>query len=62
MITGISGLGFFWSNNGRFVTHICFSKNALPKPLFYSAFWVRAFWAKLSKRGNFGHPQKKKFD
>ena len=23
-------------------------------------FWVRAFWAKLSKKGNFGHPPKKK--
>ena len=26
---------------------------------FYSVFCVRAFWAKLSKKGNFGHPAKK---
>ena len=59
MITGISGFGFL-SKNGRFVTHICFSKNALLKPLFYSVFCVRAFLAKLSKKGNFGHPPKKR--
>ena len=47
----------FWSKNGRFVTHICFSKNALLKPLFYS---VRAFWAKLPKKRHFGHPPKMK--
>ena len=29
-------------------------------PYFYSVFWVRAFWAKLSKKGSFGHPPKKK--
>ena len=34
MITGISGFGFVLSKNGRFMTHICFSKNALLKPLF----------------------------
>ena len=33
MITGIPGFGFFLSKNGRFVTHNCFSKNALLKPL-----------------------------
>ena len=26
MITGISGFGFLWSKNGRFVTHIFFPK------------------------------------
>ena len=47
----------FLSRNGRFVTHICFQKNLL-KPLFLLCFWVRAFWAKLSKKGHFGHPPK----
>ena len=36
MITGISGFGLFLSKNGLFVTHNCFSKNALLKPQFYS--------------------------
>ena len=26
MITGISGCGFYWSKNGRFVTHMFFCK------------------------------------
>ena len=49
----------FLSKNGRFVTHICFSKNALLKPLFYSVFWVRAF-VELSKKGKFWTPTKNK--
>ena len=28
LITGISGFGFFWSKNGRFVTHNFFQKKA----------------------------------
>ena len=34
MITGIYEIKFFWSNNGRFVTHMCFPKKSLLKPLF----------------------------
>ena len=49
MITGISGFGFLLSKHGRFVTHICFSKNGLLKPTFYSVLGARAFWVKLSK-------------
>ena len=59
MVTGISGFGFFRSKNGRFVTHICFSKSLAETPIFI-VFWVYAFWAKLSKKGNFGHPPKNK--
>ena len=29
------------------------------KPLFYSVFRARAFWAKLSKKRDFGHPPKR---
>ena len=60
MITGISGFGFFSSKNGRFVTHICFSKNALLKPLFYSVFLGARFFGQVVKKGNFGHPPKTK--
>ena len=49
MITEIYEFGFL-SKNGRFVTHICFSKNTCWNPYFYSVFWVRAFWAKVSKK------------
>ena len=59
MITGISGLGFF-SKNGRFVMHNCFSKIGVLKPLFYSVLGARVFWAKLSKKGNFWTPIKNK--
>ena len=63
MITGISGLGFFWSKNGRFVMHICFPKKTLLKPLFYSVFWGARFLGQLSKKESLGHPPKKeKFD
>ena len=57
-ITGISGFGFFGSKKWPFRDAYLFSK----KNLFYSVFWVRVFWAKLSKRGNLGHPPKEKFD
>ena len=35
IITGISGFWFFWSKNGRFVTHMCFS---MLKLLFLKCF------------------------
>ena len=59
MITGISGFGFFWSKNGRFVTYMWFSKKFAETPIF-SPFRVRAFWAKLSRKANCGHPPKKR--
>ena len=61
MISVISGFGFFWSKNGRFVTHICFSKKQTCwNPYFYSVFWVRAFWAKLSKTESWDTHQNKR--
>ena len=52
-ITGISGFGFFLVHKWPFRdAHLLFKKTLL-KPLFYSVFWVCAFWAKLSKKGNF---------
>ena len=64
MITEISGFGSFLSKNGRFVTHICFSKNALLKPLLLKGFLGARFLAQLSRKGNFEHPPKtkEKFD
>ena len=43
--------------------HLLFKKRAW-NPYFYSVFWVRAFWAKVSKKGNFQKPPRKmeKFD
>ena len=40
-----------------------FQKKGL-KPLFYSVFWVRAFWGKVSKKGKFEKRPRKmeKFD
>ena len=54
---------WFWflSKNGRFLTQICFSKDALLKPLFYSVFWLRPFLAKWSKREISDTHQKKKW-
>ena len=43
-------LGCFGPTNGRFVTHICLSNKNGWNPYFYSVFWVRAFWAKVSKK------------
>ena len=58
-ITGILGFGFFGSKNGGFVTGNCYSKIGLLKPYFYSVFWVRAFWAKLSKKDSLLDKNKK---
>ena len=53
---------FFGSKNGRFVMHNCFSQICFLKPLFYSVCGVRAFWAKLSKKGKFWTPPKRKIE
>ena len=37
-----------------------FPKMPCWNPYFYSVFWVRAFWAKLSKKGLLDTPSKKK--
>ena len=64
MITEIYEFWFFWSKNGRFVTHICFPKKRAWNPYFYRVLGVSAFWAKVSKKGNFEKPtqKKEKFD
>ena len=53
-------LVLFVSKNGRFVTQNCFPKHGLLKPLVYSVLARARFLAKLSKKGSFGHPPKKK--
>ena len=60
MITGIYKFWFFWSKIGRFVTHNCFPKKKTWNPYFYSVLGVQAFWAKMSKKGNFEKPPKKR--
>ena len=50
MITEISGFGIFLSKNGRFVTHICFSKVPCWNPNFYSFFGCALFWPSCQKR------------
>ena len=42
MITGIYEFGFFWSKNGRFVTHNCFSKKKNPETTIFIVFFVCA--------------------
>ena len=62
MITGIYEFGFFWSKNGRFVTHNFFPKKIGWNPYFYSVFGCafsgprcqkRQFLDTLSKKGKF---------
>ena len=51
----------FWVQKWPFRDAYLFPKKELEKQnLFYSVFWVRVFWAKLSKKKNFGHPPKKR--
>ena len=50
---------FFWSKNGRFVTHICFSKKLAETPIFIVFFGCALFGPRCQKKGNFGHPPKK---
>ena len=58
-ITGISGFGFLLVQKWPFRdAHLFFSKKPCWNP--YSVLGVRAFWAKLSKKGNFAHPPEKK--
>ena len=52
-------LGFFGPKMAVSWRICVFQKKVCWNPYFYSVFGVRAFWAKLSKKGNFGHPPKK---
>ena len=56
MITGISGFGFFWSKNGRFVTHMFFKKKFAETPTFI----VFLGWPSCQKKEILDtHPKKK---
>ena len=57
MITGISGLGFSFVRKWPFRDAHLFFKKCSAETLSYSVFRC-AFLAKLSKKGNFGHPPK----
>ena len=59
MITGIYEFGFFWSKNGRFVTHNFFPKKMAETPIFI-VFWGAHFLGQGVKKGNFGIPCQKK--
>ena len=52
----------FLSKNGRFVTHNCFWKIGVLKPLFFIVFWGCALSGPSCQKGIFGTPpQKRKF-
>ena len=59
MITGISGFGFFWSKNGRFVMHNFFSNKNRLKPQLLKCFGGAHFLGQVVKKGNFWAPPKK---
>ena len=52
-------LGFFGPKMAVSWRTSAFQKKGPESPIFIVFFWVRAFWAKVSKKGNFGHPPKK---
>ena len=60
MITGIYEFGFFWSKNGRFVTHNCFSKKKALKPLFLQCFLCARFLGQVVKKRKFWTPSQKR--
>ena len=60
MITGIYEFGFFWSKNGRFVTHNFFpTKKKAETPIFIVFLGAR-FLGQGVKKGNFWIPCQKK--
>ena len=58
MIIGISGFGFF-VQKWPFRDSELFSTKWAAETHFYSVFWVRAFWVKLSKKGKSWTPTRK---
>ena len=61
MITEIYKFWFFLVQKRPFRdTQLLFKKKGPENPYFSSVFWVQAFWAKVSKKGNFEKPPKKK--
>ena len=61
MIIGISGFWFFWSKNGRFVTHMFFQKKVCWNPIFI-VFLGRALLGPSCQKREIldTHPKKKK--
>ena len=59
-ITGISGCGFFCPKMAVSWLKTVFQKMGCWNPYCYSVLGVRAFLAKLSKKGNFEHPPKER--
>ena len=49
-----------WGFSKVCVTHNSFQKKSCWNLYFYSVVWVHAFWAKVSKKGNFEKTPKKK--
>ena len=62
LITGIYEFRFFWSKNGRFVTHMFFPKKKFAEtPIFIVFFGCALFGPSCQKRENLDtHPKKKK--
>ena len=62
MITEIYEFWFFWSKNGRFVTHICFPKKKGPEtPIFIVFFGCALSGPRCQKREILkSHPKKRK--
>ena len=61
MITGISGFWFFWSKNGRFVTHVFFQKKFAEAPFFTMFLGCALLGPSCQKREILDtHPKKKK--
>ena len=58
MITGISGFDFFVQKWPARDSELFSEKWVAETPIFI-VFWGARFLAKLSKKGNFGHPPKK---
>ena len=61
MITGIYEIKFFWSKNGRFVTHMCFPKKKFAEtPIFIVVLGCALFGPSCQKREILDTHQKKK--
>ena len=62
MITEIYEFGFFWSKNGRFVTHNCFSKKKKkgPETTIFIVFFVCALFGPSCQKREILDTQPKK--
>ena len=60
MITGISGFDFLLAKNGRFVTQNCSPKQRVAETPIFIVLFGCALFGQVVKKGNFGHPPKKR--